>query len=556
MPRHRSSLIAPIFLAYSFALAATPAQAAPESVAPHNATILPDCTGPSRSAPSRVQPVCVVRAVGDFDGDGVDDLLLEQVPVNGPVGTGSARTFSLHLGPFGGQALPDSDQARPARTRFQIRGNPVGGPITVADVDEDGLDDLIFTAAERVGQVEYQRVAIFPGRQTDWPADHNLEAATAAPITFERSRRIVGSRHAEGPDVLVTTAVGDLNADGRPDVVLGIDPTAAQESRGVAVAPRGGSEIAVMFGSEGWPARSTFRDDLVIRGIGRCTQSLAGVADVTGDGIDDIVLRACAEDGLPDQPLAVAGARDLPATIDMLIPPPEPDPTEPVRPSGYVALAAQSNSVFTEGRPFFIADLNQDGVADLGLGLGDNTHVWLGGPDMPAKLAARRTDRVLVGARFGMTNFTRTWQPRDLDGDREPDLALIPRGPILNQSARTDQRGTVVVSTSFITERLRIFGAASLGAPVVDTDLDTPILDWRVSRGGDELWAMGDFNGDGQTDLLLGNPIQSAMRHLSRARSGSVQGSATDYALVFGPIPMQTEPETGKEPRIPDPAQP
>lgn len=554
MPRHRSTLLALILLAFTFVLATAPAQAAPESVAPHHATILPDCAGPSGSVPSHLPPACAIRAVGDFNGDGTDDLLLEQVPIDGRAGPDAARNFSLHLGPFGTYAVPDGDLPRPAGSRFQVRGNPIGGPVSVTDIDSDGLDDLIFSAAERVGQTEYQRVAIFPGRQAGWPTFHKVEAGTEAPIRFERTRRLVGSRHADGPDVLVSAAVGDLNADGAPDLVLAVDPVDAPEGR-VIIPARGASEIAVMFGDGTWPAQASFRDDLVIRGIGRCRQSLAGVADVTGDGIDDIVLRGCAGGLLPDQPLAVAGGSALPSAIDMLIPPPEPGPGNPVRPGGgYVAISAPGG-ILTEPTPFFIADLNQDGVQDLGLGLGENTHVWLGGPDMPAKLAARRTDRVLVGARFGMTNFTRSWRPQDFDGDREPDLALIPRGPILNQSTRTEQRGTVVVSTSFVTERLRIFGSGSLGAPVVDTDLDTPILDWRVSRAGDELWAMGDFNGDGQTDLLLGNPIQSSMRNAHR-RGGSVQGSATDYALVFGPIPMQTEPEAGKEPRIPDPALP
>jgi hypothetical protein len=54
-----------------------------------------------------------------------------------------------------------------------------------------------------------------------------------------------------------------------------------------------------------------------ITGLGHCARSLGDIADVTGDGKLDVIVRRCPGGALPDLPGVIAGRADWPAEIQV-----------------------------------------------------------------------------------------------------------------------------------------------------------------------------------------------------------------------------------------------
>ncbi len=476
---------------------------------------------------------CLARAVADFNGDGKDDLLLEQAPLAAGQDRGASevsgglRTLSLILGP-----LVD-DAGRPMAAAAHIDVDPPGhvAELAVVDFNGDGRQDMVFTGVVRGGSLERQRVAVVLGRDV-WPAAIKVAAAARGDILIERMVRVSYNAPKLGQRLAATFA--DLNGDGHPDLVLASDPPAGVDGRG---APD--SEVAVMLGGESWPWRSDFRADVTIAGLGRCEHGLGSVADVSGDGRPDLVLRQCLGNGLPDRPHVLLGRADWPATIRLpgapdpdIVPPPGtpvPHPTRSAPPGrGYVLdlPGDQGLGPFDPGPMMVSEDLDGDGTRDLAFDLAGRTHVFAGGPDIADRLTAGHSTGIIVNASLGAVPLSRSWRPVKADegpGATGEGPYGANTGLVLGQlqrpvNRRPAGRGAPVAGSLALTS-VSLYRAGLTAVPLLDVAQpgDTTLY----VEPGLTLWGMGDLNGDGAQDVLLG--------------SGPTAGPVS-YQVVLGPF--------------------
>ncbi|MCB9680067.1 MAG: FG-GAP repeat protein [Alphaproteobacteria bacterium] len=205
-------------------------------------------------------------AVGDFNGDGYNDLAL---------GAGGARMPNVEQGavfvffgplPSGTLQLDDAN----VTLRGEHVSSRAGDALAVGDLDGDFYDDLVIGAPQfRVGSVLRGKASVWYGG-----------AAAAGRVDVSDLPGLVGTddNGRLGNDV----TVADLDGDGFGDLVASA-PRAGNLERGA---------IAVVYGSATRPGGAMVAD-AVITGASngsRTGVSVAGLGDVDGDGFDDLLV--------------------------------------------------------------------------------------------------------------------------------------------------------------------------------------------------------------------------------------------------------------------------
>lgn len=454
-----------------------------------------------------------VAAVGDVDGDGFDDVAIAAHLWDGAeVDEGQVRLF--HGGASGLSPSPswvrDGGQID---AQFGLGLGPAG------DVDADGYADLAVGAWRWQDTVQDEGAAfLFAGSATGLSPD---------PLWTQVS----GQAYAEFG--VAATGVGDVDGDGHSDVLIGahgwdgggIDSGAAFLFLGGAAGPNS-TAAAVLVGADAGDAfgRSLSgagdldgdgRSDVVIGAPGASSSaSLAGAAyafrgvptglepvstggfqpaqpgagagssvgsagDTNGDGRAEVVVGAPTWDGSTTDSGAFwvfSGVHPGPAT------------TADELPGG---LAGSATGAALDGR----GDLDADGYADLLVGAPEWTEAGLNGgsaalhhgsPTGPNPTPLWRSFGLSAGDRFGDAV---AWVG-DVDGDGYDDAAV---GAWL---AGADDAGAV-----------SLFYGGPLGL--------APVADWIVtgpSAGswlGASLAGAGDLDGDGYSDLVAGTPGRS-----------------------------------------------
>ncbi len=397
-------------------------------------------------------------AVGDVNGDGIADIIIGAPGADGPGETrpGAGEVYVLFGGPhltrgtvrdLAGLVAPGADVVifGPEPTAS------LGASLAVGDINGDGLDDII-TGAATSSQPRGERLfagtvyAIFGSREWTSGVARDLSDPRDADLTIL------------GPGLLsffgFQLAVGDVNGDGAPDLVM---------SAPLADGPQGGrpeaGEVYVIFGGVHL-VRGTVRDmipgsaagsDVTI--FGATAQDLLGytllLADVTGDGVADLIVSAIQADG--------------------------PEKKRPDAGEVYIFFGGMT--------------LASSRIRDV------------------AGLLAPGPDVVLYGAE-AFDEFGAALAAADFDGNGIPDLLVGAPGGDAKENQKIDA-GEVYV---FLDRNLSHSGAVrDVGGRTAEQP-DLFIFGPNNGERLGSFIALGDVNGDGWLDLLLSAPEGGGVR--------------------------------------------
>jgi FG-GAP repeat protein len=191
-----------------------------------------------------------VAAAGDVNADGYPDLLIG-APSADPNGLSYAGSAYVYSGADGTLLYQWN-----GRAAFDHFGNALAG---VGDLNSDGHDDLLITS--RGAHANSGWVDIFSG--ADGSLLYQLDGWTAS-----------------GAFGMSVSSAGDVNRDGRPDIIIG--------SPSYFGGPPGPGSAHVYSGTDGTQLYRFDGENIDDRFGG----SVAGGGDLNGDGYDDLIVGA------------------------------------------------------------------------------------------------------------------------------------------------------------------------------------------------------------------------------------------------------------------------
>jgi hypothetical protein len=376
-----------------------------------------------------------VASAGDLNGDGYNDVIVG-APYNDAAGTDAGRAYVF----YGGFAMDGTADLTLTRAAAGDNfGNCVAG---AGDVNGDGYSDVIVGA-----------------RGTGGGAGSAFVYYGGATVTYAGGLAGVVADDRFGYSV---SSAGDVNGDGYGDVIVG----ARSNDAGGADAGR----AYIYFGSATWDATA----DVTLTGaaagdnFGQCA---ASAGDVNGDGYGDVVVGANLNDaGGTDAGRAYLYMNSLTGT-DI------PDEFF----SGGAAGVRFGYSVAGAG------DVNGDGYADVIVGAPNNpagaanagrAYICFGGPRMDAT-----PDVTLAGSadyEFGYSVAS----AGDVNGDGYADVIV----------------GVRAIAQGHPWGRAYIY----FGGISMDTTADVTLTVNVSNPSSISVAGAGDVNGDGYSDVIVG----------------------------------------------------
>jgi hypothetical protein len=371
-------------------------------------------------------------ATGDIDGDGYIDAVVTAPTDNwGPVDClGALYAFA---GPVSGSA--NSWQARwGTLCPSQLAGAfDFGVALAVGDINGDGTDDVVVGAPAGMDATNHQTGAVYVyiGANTVWD---QLPLQATLTGTFDGGR--FGA----------AVAIGDVDGDGRNDVIVG--------------APADGAGVIRAYRSLGSAWLSSTPTSITQGATGDQLGAALAVADFNGDGYGDVLAGAPNATQKGSAVVFAGASTGLTSTT---------------------LWSTTGTSAFGRfGSTVAIADLGGDTRPDIAVGApsaqSGSVQIFINAANSISTTAAATVSRGTNGARFGASIAA-----TDTDADGRVDLVV--GAPLAGGSGAVHVfRGTAsgIATTPYAT---RTGGANSqLGASV----------------------ATADFDGDGLGDVLVG----------------------------------------------------
>ncbi|MCG3199761.1 MAG: FG-GAP repeat protein [Candidatus Omnitrophica bacterium] len=315
---------------------------------------------------------------GDINGDGFDDLLIGAQDTDGPAGNriGAGSLYIL----FGHAGLSGTiDLLTPPGYVTQIHGehseDRLGIWMRAGDATGDGIDDVLVGAdGDDEAALNAGAAYLIHGSTEDWPAGIDLKSPTQVTVTKFLGR--------DGHDRFGSTLnIGDINGDGKNDVIIGAGLNRAGASleggpgAGAGDGPDNNrlfaGEATVFFNPGMWPA-------LVQSGAPPASVSMTVVygkfsgeylgeeivaLDMNADGSDELVLGALVASRFGRSACGAGyilpgGKRLEGRSIDLLLPPMDVPVTE--------IVGRRNADIFAD--TMVDADVDGDGFEDLLMG--------------------------------------------------------------------------------------------------------------------------------------------------------------------------------------------
>jgi hypothetical protein len=433
-------------------------------------------------------------ATGDFNDDGITDLLAGAPLADGPQDT-RLNTGEAHV-LFGSESLPpisDTGDGLDVTIYGQEEQNNFGLSVAAGDVNGDGVDDIVagarFASYGDRGQVG-QTYVVFGRRDLGGAIDLAQGGEDV---------RITGVDAGDFSGLIVHAA--DLTGDEIDDVIIGAPAGAGPAND----RPRAG-EVYVIPGSQALPPEIDLAATPPFFTVyGATTDDFipgrVAAADINDDGRSDLIIGAPLATPNGDADLVAAGA------VYAVSAPPD---------GGSVDLAAD-HATFTGlgagqrdglGHSLATADFDDDGIPDIIAGARDRDGAgdaapnageivaFLGSADLPemVDLANDEPDVRIAGhVPGGSLGFSLA--VGDLNGDGNPDI--LAGAPLTNGCDDSlQQSGTVYAIDGETLEK--------------SIDLSDPATIMRTFHGegdGDEAGfslATGDLNHDAIDDIIIG----------------------------------------------------
>jgi len=340
----------------------------------------------------------VVAGVGDYDGDGLDDMLFGAKDYDGSYGR-AYLVLGSSLGSENTISMADADTKFYSTLSQEYLGTNIAA---AGDVNGDGLADIIIGQSHNT-----HRVYLFYGTSVIQNERH-VESANVT----------INGQNGSGEDF----DVADVDGEGKSDLIIG-EPYYAQ-NRGrihVLLGESIGSQTSVHIDDSDYTFVSDYDQYLGLK--------VSSAGDVDGDGLDDVMMASHDSD--------ISGANTGSAYIMLGSTLANATSSEfDVHDADYKIFGANNNDAF--GRDIGLAgDINGDGMSDILVaasgstygGPGTGTVFLFSGASLPYLASGNEINPLAADYRFvGDGNIGSigrlTKRPGDVDGDGLDDVMI------------------------------------------------------------------------------------------------------------------------------------